>query len=120
MKPNFNSCSEIKGLQFFSKEICPYYCRFLHTQKDSGGASIHRIDESFPLKPSLVQISHSTIFHMSKNCTKRGPPVFLKEKKPVTQKVHFLCILFFTFVFILGTLYFNQISSAKTTHFFYK
>ena len=120
MKPNFNSCSEIKGLQFFIKEICPYYCRFLHTQKDSGGASIHRIDESFPLKPSLVQISHSTIFHMSKNCTKRGPPVFLKEKKPVTQKVHFLCILFFTFVFILGTLYFNQISSAKTTHFFYK
>ena len=31
-----------------------YYCRFLHTQKDSGGASIHRINESFPLKPSLV------------------------------------------------------------------
>ena len=54
MKPNFNNCSDIKGLRFFTKEICPYYCRFLHTQKDSGGASIHRIDESFPLKPSLV------------------------------------------------------------------
>ena len=54
MKPNFNNCSDIKGLRFFTKEICPYYCRFLHTQKDSEGASIHRIDESFPLKPSLV------------------------------------------------------------------
>ena len=54
MKPNFDYCSEIKGLRFFTKEICPYYCRFLHTKKDSGGASIHRIDESFPLKPSLV------------------------------------------------------------------
>ena len=54
MKPNFNNCSDIKGLRFFTKEICPYYCRFLHTQKDSGGASIHRINESFPLKPSLV------------------------------------------------------------------
>ena len=53
MKPNFNNCSDIKGLRFFTKEICPYYCRFLHTKKDSGGASIHRIDESFPLKPSL-------------------------------------------------------------------
>ena len=53
MKPNFNNCSDIKGLRFFTKEICPYYCCFLHTQKDSGGASIHRIDESFPLKPSL-------------------------------------------------------------------
>ena len=53
MKPNFNNCSDIKGLRFFTKEICPYYCRFLHTQKDSGGASIHRIDESFHLKPSL-------------------------------------------------------------------
>ena len=46
MKPNFNNCSDIKGLRFFSKEICPYYC--------SGGVSIHRIDELFPLKPSLV------------------------------------------------------------------
>ena len=41
MKPNFNNCSDIKGL--FTKEICPYYCRFLHTQKDSGGASIRFI-----------------------------------------------------------------------------
>ena len=54
MKPNFDNCSDIKGLRFFTKEICPHYCRFLHTQKDSGGASIHKIDESFPLKPSLV------------------------------------------------------------------
>ena len=56
MKPNFDNCSDIKGLRFFTEEICPYYCRFLHPQKDSGGASIHRIDESFPLKPSLVCI----------------------------------------------------------------
>ena len=54
MKPNFNNCLDIKGLRFFTKEICPYYCRFLHTKKDSGGASIHRINESFLLKPSLV------------------------------------------------------------------
>ena len=53
MKPNFDNCSDIKGLRFFTKEICPYYCCFLYTQKDSGGARIHRIDESFPLKPSL-------------------------------------------------------------------
>ena len=50
MKPNLNNCWEIKGLRFFTKD----YCRFLHTKIDSGGASIHRIDESFPLKPSLV------------------------------------------------------------------
>ena len=53
MKPNFNNCSDIKGLRFCTKEICPYYCHFLFTKKDTGGASIHRIDESFPLKPSL-------------------------------------------------------------------
>ena len=35
-------------------EICPYSCCFLHTKRDSGRASIHRINESFPLKPSLV------------------------------------------------------------------
>ena len=56
MKPNFNNCYDIKGLRYFTKEICPYHCRFLHTQKDSGGASIHRIDELFPLKPSLGTI----------------------------------------------------------------
>ena len=44
----------MKGLRFFTKEICPYYCCFLHTKKDSGGASIHRINKSFPLEPSLV------------------------------------------------------------------
>ena len=54
MKPNFNNCSDIKSLRFFTKEICHYYFRFLHTKQDSGGASIHRIDKSFPLKPSLV------------------------------------------------------------------
>ena len=54
MKPNFNNCLDIKGLKFFTKEICPYYCCFFTHKKDSGGASIHRIDESFPLEPSLV------------------------------------------------------------------
>ena len=44
----------LKTLDFFTKEICPYYCCFLHTKKDSGGASIHRINKSFPLKPSLM------------------------------------------------------------------
>ena len=53
MKPNFDNCSDIKGLRLLTKEICPYYCPFLHTQKDSGGASIHRINKSFPLQPSL-------------------------------------------------------------------
>ena len=53
MKPNVGNCSDIKGLRFFTKEICPFYCRFLHIQKDPGEASIHRIDELFPLKPSL-------------------------------------------------------------------
>ena len=28
--------------------------RFLHTKKYPGGVSIDRIDESFPLKPSLI------------------------------------------------------------------
>ena len=54
MKPNFDNYSEIKGLRFFTKEICPHYCCFLPTQKGSGGASIHRINKLFPLKPSLV------------------------------------------------------------------
>ena len=54
MKPNFNDCLDIKGLRFFTEEICPYYCWFLHTKKDSGGVSIHRIEELFPLKPSLT------------------------------------------------------------------
>ena len=53
MKPNFNNCPDIKGLRFLTKEVCPYYCCFLHTKKDKEGASIHRIDKSFPLKPSL-------------------------------------------------------------------
>ena len=59
MKPNFNNRSEIKGLRFFTKEISPYYCCFLHTKKDSGWASMHRISKSFPLKPSLVSILFS-------------------------------------------------------------
>ena len=54
MKPNFNNCSDIKGLKFFTKEICPYNCCFLHTKKDSGRANIHRINKSFPLEPSLM------------------------------------------------------------------
>ena len=36
MKPNFNNCLDVKGHRFFAKEICPYYCHFLHTKKDSG------------------------------------------------------------------------------------
>ena len=52
MKPNFNNFADIKGLRFFTEEICPYYRHFLHTKKNSGKASIQRIDESFPLKPS--------------------------------------------------------------------
>ena len=51
---------DIKGLRFFTKEICPYYHRFLHPKKDSGGVSVHRINESFPLKPSLVNSYGST------------------------------------------------------------
>ena len=63
MKPNFNDCFDIKGLRFFTKEICPYYCCFLNTKKDSsGGTSIHRIDKSFPLKPSLIRKSTADIF----------------------------------------------------------
>ena len=53
-------------LRFFTKEICPYYCRFLHTQKDSGGASIHRILESFPLKPSLSELIYQTFIFQAK------------------------------------------------------
>ena len=56
MKPNSNNCSDIKGLRFFTKEIYPDYCCFLHIEKYLGGASIHRIYESFPLKPSLANI----------------------------------------------------------------
>ena len=65
MKPNFNNCSNIKALDFLlKKSVLTYYCYFLHTKKDSGGASIHRIDESFPMKPTLVDISiESNLFH---------------------------------------------------------
>ena len=63
MKPNFNHFSDIKGLRFFTKEICPYYCHFLHKKKDSGGVSIHRIDESFPQKPSLGGLFCCQVLH---------------------------------------------------------
>ena len=33
--------------------------RFLHKKKYPGGASIHRIDKLFPLKPSLVLVATS-------------------------------------------------------------
>ena len=66
MKPNFKNCSDIKGLRFFTKEICPYYCRFLHTQRVSGGASIYRINESFPLKPSLEVYCPDIIYNTHK------------------------------------------------------
>ena len=64
MKPNFNNFSDIIGLRFFTKEICPYYYHFLQTRKDSGGASIHRINKSFPLKPSLNAIWHEICRHL--------------------------------------------------------
>ena len=45
------------------KNFRPLLFCFLHTQKDSGGASIHRIDESFPLKPSL-EVKCTKDFHV--------------------------------------------------------
>ena len=59
MKPNFNDCSDIKGLRFFTKEICPYYCCFLHTQKkktQEGQAFIGSTNR-FPLEPTLIETS---------------------------------------------------------------
>ena len=48
-----NNCLDIKGLRFVTKAISPWYCCF-YTQKHPRGASIHEINESFPLKPSLI------------------------------------------------------------------
>ena len=54
MKPNLNNCSDIEALDFLIKKSVLTAVVFLLTKKDSGGASINRIDESFPLKPSLA------------------------------------------------------------------
>ena len=40
----------LKGLRFFTHK------------KDSGGASIHRIDELFPLKPSLAHLAKVQLY----------------------------------------------------------
>ena len=65
MKPNFNNCSDIKSLRFFNKEICPYYCRFLHTHKDSGGARIYKIDS--PEAIFVINIDEKFIFGLPFN-----------------------------------------------------
>ena len=38
MKPNFYNCSDIKGLRFFTNEICPLYTvrNYLHGLQNSG------------------------------------------------------------------------------------
>ena len=50
-------CLDIKGLEFFNKENLSSLLLFFTQKKDSGGASIHRIDELFPLEPSLITYS---------------------------------------------------------------
>ena len=65
MKPNFNNCIDIKSLRFFTKEICPYYCRFLHTHKDSGGARIYKIDS--PEAIFVINIDEKFIFGLPFN-----------------------------------------------------
>ena len=51
----------LKALDFLLKKFVLTTVVFLHTQKDSEGASIHRIDELFPLKPSLIKnLTHKT------------------------------------------------------------
>jgi hypothetical protein len=54
MKTNFNNCSDIKGIRFFTKkEICPYYCFFFTHKKRLRMGKHSLINKSFPLKPSL-------------------------------------------------------------------
>ena len=48
MKPNFNHFSDIKGLRFFTKEICPHYCHFSPTKKDLGGQAFIGLTKRFP------------------------------------------------------------------------
>ena len=48
IKPNFNNCSDIKGLRFVAKAICPWYCRFLHTKKHPRGGAFMRSRNHFP------------------------------------------------------------------------
>ena len=40
MKLKFNSCSDMKGLGFFTKENCTYYCYYTHKKTQEGPALI--------------------------------------------------------------------------------
>ena len=55
MKPHFNNAQTLMALDFLLKKSVLTTVVFYTQKKDSGGGSIHRIDESFPMKPSLVQ-----------------------------------------------------------------
>ena len=48
MKPNFNNSSDIKGLRFLTKEICLYYCHFLHIKKTQEGQAFIGLMNRFP------------------------------------------------------------------------
>ena len=60
MKDFDNFMSRKRIMKYIKKKIDLAYLtvnkvrRFLHTKKYPGEARIHRIDESFPLKPSLI------------------------------------------------------------------
>ena len=54
MKPNLKIAQSLKALDFLLKKSVLTTVVFFTKKKDSGGASIHRIDKSFPLKPSLA------------------------------------------------------------------
>ena len=48
----------LKALDFLlKKSVLTTVIFYTHKKKDSGGASIHRIDESFPLEPTLIETS---------------------------------------------------------------
>ena len=40
--PNFNNCSDIKGLRFVAKAISPWYCCFLHKKNTQEGRAFMR------------------------------------------------------------------------------
>ena len=66
---------------------------FLHTKKYPGGASIHRIDESFPLKPSLVV-------------------KILQEFLPVFHKFHSISLMVLTSLLALSIASTNMLSGT--------
>ena len=82
MKLNFNNCSDIKGLRFCTKKSVLNTVIFYTHKKTQEGASIHRIDESFPLKPSLAdcrlpnKISKITV---PKGCCKFSVPLVVLD-----------------------------------------